>query len=234
MNSSVQAKRPVLAALEKQTVRDAEEVLLDGSKLRDMTNQDAEDIQSVVNGQAYLLSLNQCKLRTLEKIPFLPSIEVLELQDNRISDASGLDLLPDRCPNVQELLLSGNQIQELTSLAFIMRMPSLQNIELQMNPCTVKYPDYRQQLFAECGNLLRIDDVLRDGVKADSDAEDIEAEQLDRDAQQGPAGSVDEEKEREERRQALLDFYEKDVFDDDEDDDDFEQEEEIMVEKKKS
>jgi len=209
--------RPVLIALGKQKHRDVEEILLDGAKLRDFSVQDAQDIADHCHG-AYLLSLNQCRIRDLVHLPYLTSIEVLELQDNKLSDSSNLHLIAERLPNVTELLLSGNHIQELESLSFILKLPKLENLEICLCPAVDKYPDYRNQLFQACPHLQRIDNVLRGGVKADSDQEDVEAEAIE-EADDAKGDSVEDAVEREKRRQALADFYEKDLEEDDEDED---------------
>jgi len=209
--------RPVLSALAKQKHRDAEEILLDGAKLRDFSVQDAQDIADNCHG-AYLLSLNQCRIRDLIHLPYLTCIEVVELQDNKLSDSSNLHLVAERIPNTTELLLSGNHIQELESLSFILKLPKLENLELHLNPCVEKVPDYRNQLFQACPQLQRIDNVLRGGVKADSDQEDVDAEAIE-EAEAAKVDSVEDAVDREKRRQALADFYEKDLEEDDEDED---------------
>eukprot|EP00915_Cephaloidophora_sp_WS-2016_P007772 GHVH01010752.1.p1 GENE.GHVH01010752.1~~GHVH01010752.1.p1 ORF type:complete len:245 (+),score=64.85 GHVH01010752.1:71-805(+) len=216
--------RPVINALQKQKQRDPEELLLDGARLRDFSVQDAQDIADNASG-AYLLSLNQCKIHDLKHLPHLPDVEVLEIQDNHLSDSSNLNLIAERTPNVSDLLLSGNNIAKLESLAFIMNLPKLENLELQMNPLTKANPGYRYELFQACEHLKRIDDILRDGSKADSDQEDVDAEVIDAEEEVMADGALSTEDiaDRERRRKALADFYDKDLSDDDDDEEDFEE-----------
>ena len=127
------------------------------------------------------LSLNCCKLGSLQSFPALPNLRCLELADNQLTGnlepLYGASLL-----SLRELNLADNLIENL-GLASLSRLPSLRRLDLSNNPAA-SAANYRETLMAgllPC--LLVLDGRDADGNEVgcdDSDSGgDDEAEEHD-------------------------------------------------------
>lgn len=100
------------------------------------------------------LSLINVGLVTLKGFPKLPSLQKLELSDNRISN--GLAYLFDTCPNITNLNLSGNRLKDLEALKPLEKFEQLEVLDLFNNEAT-SIDNYREKVFALIPSLKYLD-----------------------------------------------------------------------------
>ena len=120
------------------------------------------------------LSMNICKLSTLDNLPSLPSLFKLSLNDNNLTSITGL---AEKCPTLLELYLSGNKkISTLDQLDEISKIKSLLKIEIE--GCGVQDTEgenYRDKIFKKFPHLQVVDSYNEKGEEMpDDDDEDDE------------------------------------------------------------
>jgi len=124
------------------------------------------------------LSMNICKLSTLESLPSLPSLFKLSLNDNNLTSITGL---AEKCPTLLELYLSGNKkISTLDQLDEISKIKSLLKIEIE--GCGVQDTEgenYRDKIFKKFPHLQVVDSFNEKGEEMpDDDDEDEDDEEV--------------------------------------------------------
>ncbi|KAH8741180.1 hypothetical protein FG386_000087 [Cryptosporidium ryanae] len=212
---------------------EVKELVLDGVRLRELTQEDSEFLSRFSNLQH--LSLNATGLQKLDNFPPLENLKVLEIQDNHISGGLGV-LLNYR--NLRCLLLGGNKIRDFNELSLLKELPNLETLSILLNPIAENNPDsYRSIVFETIPNLIVLDEMDKDGKEVEDYGYD-EDEVLDDDTIGGENETghsdaheisddneevEDEDEEEEEDGVDLKEFYENDLDEeDDEDEVDFE------------
>ena len=110
------------------------------------------------------LSLNLCQLSDLDSLPSLPALYKLQLNDNKISDIKSI---PEKCPSLLELTLSGNKkISSIDQLKPISTLKSLLKIDVE--GCAISEKEnYRKELFDLCATLAEVDGFDAQGNEVD-------------------------------------------------------------------
>ncbi|OII74537.1 uncharacterized protein cubi_00090 [Cryptosporidium ubiquitum] len=209
------------------------ELVLDGVKLRELTQKDSEFLGRF--SELQYLSLNATGLQKLDNFPLLENLKVLEIQDNHIS--GGLDILQNY-KNLRCLLLGGNKIKDFSELIVLKELPKLETLSLLLNPIAEKNSEsYRSIVFETLPNLQILDEMNKEGKEVEDYGYEDEVEIIDDDTEGGDeetsvhAGShglpdddedeFDEEDDEDVGQVDLKQFYENDLEEDD-DEDDFE------------
>lgn len=100
------------------------------------------------------IDLSDNDLRKLDGLPYLPRLKCLLLNNNRILRI-GEDL-QECVPNLNSVILSGNNLQELGDLEPLAQLPNLETICLLMNPVSTK-PYYREYMAYKFPHLRLLD-----------------------------------------------------------------------------
>lgn len=87
------------------------------------------------------IDFSENDIRRLDNFPFLPRIKCLLLNNNRIVRIA--ENLQEFLPNLTSMILTGNNIQELSDLEPLLQFPKLETLSLLNNPVTTK-PQYRE------------------------------------------------------------------------------------------
>lgn len=119
----------------------------------------------------FSLSLINVGLTSLKGFPTLPNLRKLELSDNRIS--GGLNVL-HTSPKLTHLNLSGNKIKDLDTLEPLKEFQKLKYLDLFNNEAT-QISNYREKVFSLIPSLKYLDGF---------DAEDVEAEDSDKESEE--------------------------------------------------
>lgn len=107
--------------------------IFENKKLR---TQDVQDLQFDNPERVRVLYLNNNLIKVLQ-LPHLPSLQVLDLSDNKLTD-QGLDCLKN-LRNLKELQMSGNQIRSLETIDSLAGLQNLAKLELYNCPvCEIK------------------------------------------------------------------------------------------------
>ncbi|XP_013118591.1 probable U2 small nuclear ribonucleoprotein A' [Stomoxys calcitrans] len=100
------------------------------------------------------IDLSDNDLRKLDGLPYLSRLKCLLLNNNRILRI-GEDL-HECVPNLNSVILSGNNLQELGDLEPLSQLPHLETICLLMNPVSTK-PYYREYMTYKFPQLRLLD-----------------------------------------------------------------------------
>jgi len=122
-----------------------------------------------------VLSLNNCALASLDALPDLPELQLLNLCDNRLT--GGLDRL-GQMTGLRALALANNRLKDLDALAPLKALKELDELELFANPLT-EAATYRSDVFGLFPGLKMLDGKDKDGNEVDDDEEDEEDEEDD-------------------------------------------------------
>lgn len=188
------------------------ELILDGSSIKSISLEEGERLEKFKN--LTKLSLNGTGLTSLTNFPELPSLKILELTDNYISDPIIFTIIPKLFPKLKVLHMGGNHLKNPKDVKSLGVMPDLVALGLAMNPMANE-KDYREVVFESLPNLEILDQVDSSGVEYNySDDE-----------------AFDEEEDGEgEADDVLKKFYETEYKSDDEDDEEFDPENQPDVE----
>ncbi|KAJ1614595.1 U2 snRNP-specific A protein [Cryptosporidium canis] len=193
---------------------EVKELVLDGVKLRELTQQDSEFLGRFTGLQ--YLSLNATGLQRLDNFPLLDHLKVLEVQDNHIS--GGLDVLQNY-KNLRCLLLGGNKIRDFSELAVLKELPKLETLSLLLNPIAEKNSEsYRSIVFDTLPNLQILDEMNKEGKEVEGycyDEEEVEV--------------IDDDTEGGEEEESRLHATSSGFPEDDDDEDDFDDEDDDDV-----
>eukprot|EP01068_Selenidium_serpulae_P012471 Selendium_serpulae@DN5825_c0_g2_i1.p1 len=181
---------------------DEQALILDELKFKEITPTDAAVLSNFKSLTS--LSCNRTALTSLANFPMLPMLAQLELTDNFLNDKSQLSALCV-CTELKSLSLSGNKLKSIEDVKCLTQLPKLENLELELNPLTDDFPNYRRDLFDAMPTLVTIDGQDRRGNVVEESEEDDE----------------DDEAELAANQSLLREFVEKNISDDDEDEDEY-------------
>ena len=139
------------------------------------------------------LSLNNCRLESLENFPNVPSLIRLEIMDN-VFPADHLKHLAG-LSSLQSLSLANNQISEYSHLEPLKAIPNL--VQLDLSECAVAdKADYRKKVFEMLDKLHILDNLDEEGKPFEYSGEsDVDDE--DEDNQEDFQVDPDQEEEEE-------------------------------------
>lgn len=100
------------------------------------------------------IDLSDNDLRKLDGLPYLPRLKCLLLNNNRILRIG--DDLQECVPNLNSVILSGNNLQELGDLEPLAQLAHLETLCLLMNPVSTK-PYYREYMAYKFQHLRLLD-----------------------------------------------------------------------------
>ncbi|SBS89529.1 conserved Plasmodium protein, unknown function [Plasmodium malariae] len=172
------------------------ELILDGKKFSSIKNEDIELLKKFKNLER--LCLNQTGIQSLEDLPSIETLNVLELTDNHLSTIDILKYIVESFPNIKTLEIGGNHFKNIKDFEVLKDLKNLVRLGVQFNPFTDD-PNYRKELFEFLPDVKIIDCFNKEGVEVLS--------------------SDEEEDEEYEEDNTLKNFYEADFKDDDEEED---------------
>ncbi|XP_017061427.1 probable U2 small nuclear ribonucleoprotein A' [Drosophila ficusphila] len=100
------------------------------------------------------IDLSDNDLRKLDNLPHLPRLKCLLLNNNRILRIS--EGLEDAVPNLSSIILTGNNLQELSDLEPLTAFSKLDTVCLLINPVSTK-PNYREYMAFKFPQLRLLD-----------------------------------------------------------------------------
>ncbi|KAJ1526645.1 hypothetical protein ONE63_008230 [Megalurothrips usitatus] len=100
------------------------------------------------------IDLSDNDIRKLDGFPLLKRLKCLLLNNNRIVRLA--DTLGEQVPNIESLILTGNQMQELGDLDPLTHLKSLNTLSLLYNPVTSR-PHYRLYIIYKFPQLKLLD-----------------------------------------------------------------------------
>lgn len=146
------------------------EIVLDGDRLRTMTEEDAKAFEEFAPILEYL-SMNQCCLSNL-RLPKLPKLKVIELHDNRLT-ADCFEVIAEQCPALEKLLMAGNKLSgTIDILAPLKKLEHLEELDLDETPFMDKKKDNvtNEAIFEYMGPKLKlVNDLTRDGKEVEEE-----------------------------------------------------------------
>ncbi|KAG5676948.1 hypothetical protein PVAND_006742 [Polypedilum vanderplanki] len=111
----------------------------------------------------------------------------------------------EECPNLQELYLRKNCIEDINDLVYLQNLPKLKYLWLEENPCVeASGPNYRKIVLRSLPNLKKLDNIevtpeeVRDAMRAPIDTPSQQSQQ-----QQIKDESYDDDFEQSYRQQAM-------------------------------
>ncbi|GMR53114.1 hypothetical protein PMAYCL1PPCAC_23309 [Pristionchus mayeri] len=90
------------------------------------------------------LSMVNCGLKSFEGLPALPELVILDISQNQLQ--SGLELLVEKCPKLEKLVLSDNKFATLENLEPLKGLGSLTVLDTFQNGVE-ETDDYRTKVF---------------------------------------------------------------------------------------
>ncbi|XP_041094961.1 acidic leucine-rich nuclear phosphoprotein 32 family member E isoform X2 [Polyodon spathula] len=177
------------------------------------------------------LSMVNVGLSSLAKLPTLSKLRKLELSDNSIS--GGLEALSEKCPNLTYLNLSGNKIQDLSTVKALHSLKNLKSLDL-FNCDITSLEEYRESVFDLLPQISYLDGFDQEDSEAPDSEEGGEAEDHEEEeegAAAGPTGGFDDDDDDDDEEdggveEVGLSYLMKEEIQDEEDDDDYVEEEE--------
>ncbi|GAB68434.1 hypothetical protein PCYB_133080 [Plasmodium cynomolgi strain B] len=172
------------------------ELILDGKKFSAIKSEDVELLNKFTHLER--LSLNQTGIQTLENLPKMDTLNVLELTDNHLSTVDVLKYIVETFPNIKTLEIGGNHFKNIKDFEVLKDLKNLSRLGVQFNPFADD-PNYRKELFTFLPDIKIIDCYNKEGVEVLS--------------------SDEEEDEEYEEDNTLKNFYEADFKEEDEEED---------------
>ncbi|KAF8367933.1 hypothetical protein PRIPAC_85762 [Pristionchus pacificus] len=90
------------------------------------------------------LSMVNCGLKTLEGLPILPELVIFDISQNELD--GGLEILADKCPKLEKLVLSDNKFVTMEQLEPLKALTSLSVLDTFQNDVE-DTDDYRTKIF---------------------------------------------------------------------------------------
>ncbi|VDK88616.1 unnamed protein product [Litomosoides sigmodontis] len=134
------------------------------------------------------LSMINVGLTSLKGLPPLPSLQRLDLSENRIS--GGLDQLLC-CPHIEYLNMAGNKISTLEILEPLQKLEELRSLDL-FGCELASFDDYRKNVFEALPNLKYLDGYDINDEEAESDSEILQEGGDDEDDDNGIGDVLDD------------------------------------------
>ena len=162
---------------------------LDGVPFKAFTPKIRERIEKL--GSIESMTLNNCKLNSLDNLPKIESLTKLDLSDNKIN---GKDL-EKLCiyPKLESLMCAGSNVKTQDELRLLKPLTKLVQQDLFNSPVT-NVENYREEVFKIFPELLILDFKNKDGEEVnESDDEDDEDDEEDEEGEQGEDGEEGEE-----------------------------------------
>jgi len=105
------------------------------------------------------LCLSKIGLSSLENLPKLDSVYILNLNKNKLKD--GLKIIVRNMPYIEELELEYNCFEDIKEFEVLRELPNLTSITLEGNPI-ISFSNYRDELFRFIPQLKLIDNYDKD------------------------------------------------------------------------
>jgi len=102
---------------------------LDGFEFHNFDKDITKALEALPNLPA--LTLNECKVQSLENFPTLPNLIRLEMYENSFR-AKDLALLPSRTPKLRILLMGKNDISEFIDVESLKGLKELFQLDLSL------------------------------------------------------------------------------------------------------
>ena len=138
------------------------------------------------------LTLNLIGLTSLENFPHLDNVQIIELNNNKLT-GDDLDILLKNCPKLYKIKLENNCIDSIDKLKCLSNY-KIKKINLLGNPFLSNNEKYRDELFELIPSLESIDDKDRQGENVES-TEYNEEEDGEFDGEGEEEGDLSEEDE---------------------------------------
>lgn len=138
-----------------------EVILLDGTQLVELTEEDKAYLEKFKN--AHTLSMSYCGLKSLKNLPVLPNVESVDLSDNCLL-GDDLGAINQSFKRIKQLLLGNNSIRDrdLSHISSLGKCQHLTALDLSANPLT-DMQAYRENVFEKLGHLEALDGFDKDG-----------------------------------------------------------------------
>ena len=76
------------------------------------------------------LQMKQCHLKSISGIICLPKLQILDIEDNEVSDLLDIDM----CTKLNKINLNKNNISDIDNLTFLASMSNLEYLDIRNNP----------------------------------------------------------------------------------------------------
>lgn len=182
----MEMKKRIILELRNRSPAEIAELVVDNCRSTDGEVEGLSDEFSELE----FLSMVNVGLNSLAKLPALPKLRKLELSDNNLSGS--LETLSQKCPNLTYLNLSGNKIQDVSSVEALQQLKALRSLDL-FNCDITCLDDYRDSVFQLLPQVTYLDGFDQE----DNEAPDSEGDDQDEDGT-GTAGVYDDEDDEEE------------------------------------
>ena len=171
-----------------------ENLILDSFEVSSICDEDKAFLQLFV--ECKTLSLNQCKLKSIDNLPSLPNLEKLSFNDNFIEQIP--KEIGKNLPKLTSIRIANNKIKNLQDLEPLLECQSLSCVDFTSNPIaeTENYALNIREMFAK---VEVVDGKDREGNSVISDEMDDEADYGDENGEEEMSeGDEDELEEMEE------------------------------------
>lgn len=183
------------------------------------------------------LSLNNIGLESLENMPDITKLQILEISNNKF-DGSDLDIICKKYPNLYKLKICSNEISDIQNIYKLVdeEHDNLKKLYVEGNPFIKTNPDYKDIIFQKLETIDVIDRKSREGEEVptsmyEEEGEEEEGEEeLDEDEEDFPEGEEFDEGDFEDDEE----FDEEDDEEGDEEGDEDEDSDEPPKKKKKN
>ena len=149
--------------------KDVDELILDDlfEGVTSFTDQNKKDLEKYYN--LIHLSLNGLGLENLKNFPKLPSLQILQLRQNKLS-GKDLNIIADLYPELYKLKIGENPIESLDVFKALANT-QIKKLELT-DTAASKTKDYKVTLFKMLKNVEVIDNAREDGEEVSSSVYD--------------------------------------------------------------
>nr|XP_044998385.1 acidic leucine-rich nuclear phosphoprotein 32 family member B-like [Jaculus jaculus] len=162
------------------------------------------------------LSLIGVGLMSVSNLPKLTKLKKLEFSNNRIF--GGLDILGEELPYLTHLNLSGNTLEDISTLEPLKKLDCLKSLDL-FNCEVTNLNDYRESVFKLLPQLSYLDGYDREDQEApDSDDAEVDGVDDEEEDEEGEDEDDDEEEDGEEEEFDEDDDEDEDVEGEDDED----------------
>lgn len=111
------------------------------------------------------LDLSNCMIDSLQTLVThpLPAITTLKLRTNRLQSLAGIE----RLPSLENLNVQDNKLSDPDEAARLTQIPNLKRLWIRHNPLTKRYPDYRVRILNQFRKAPgHLEDIVLDDVPA--------------------------------------------------------------------